>query len=84
MEQPTVDKATMSYRPPSLEELLALCSEFELATTIRKIDGSYRLRCKDEDFDVRAEEAQLLAKGLLLGYFAFHTRDDLSLATWED
>jgi len=72
------------YRPPSLDELLTLCSEFELATVIHNMDGTFRLRCKDEDFTLDAERAAILARGLLLGYFAFHTRDDLSLANWEE
>ena len=70
------------YVQPSLDELMGLCRDFELISEIKVVGDSYVIQCKDERFEVSASEAALLVKGLLIGHFAFHTRDDLSLANW--
>jgi len=45
--------------------------------------GRIKIRCKDEYFDITVKEAEILARGLLLGFFAMQTKDDLSLADWK-
>jgi len=70
------------YVQPSLDELMNLCHDFELIADVQTIGDGYAIRCKDETFHVSAKEATILIKGLLIGHFAFHTRDDLSLANW--
>jgi hypothetical protein len=70
------------YVQPSLDELMGLCRDFKLISQIRVVGDRYQIQCKDEQFDVSAPEASLLVRGLLIGHFAFHTRDDLSLANW--
>lgn len=70
------------YVQPSLDELMSLCRDFKLISDIKVVGDRYQIQCKDEQFDVSALQAALLVKGLLIGHFAFHTRDDLSLANW--
>lgn len=70
------------YVQPTLDELMALCQDFKLISEVRTIGERYHIQCKDERFEVSAREATMLVKGLLIGHFAFHTRDDLSLANW--
>lgn len=72
----------ISYNHPSLDELVQLCIDFELITEVISLDGRFHILCKDEKFIVTPAEADFLVRGLLIGYFAFHTRDDLSLADW--
>ena len=70
------------YVQPTLDELMGLCKDFDLISEIRTVGECYHIQCKEESFEVSAREARMLVKGLLIGHFAFHTRDDLSLANW--
>jgi len=70
------------YVQPTLDELMDLCKDFKLISEVRTVGEQYHIQCKDERFEVSAREATMLVKGLLIGHFAFHTRDDLSLANW--
>ena len=70
------------YVKPTLDELMKLCEEFDLIADVQTVGDGYLIQCKDESFQVSATEASFLVKGLLIGHFAFHTRDDLSLANW--
>lgn len=70
------------YVQPTLDELMNLCRDFDLISEVRVVGERYVIQCKDEQFEVTAREASLLVRGLLIGHFAFHTRDDLSLANW--
>jgi len=73
------------YREPSLHELIELGQDFGLVRDVERLeDGRLRIQCKEEVFTTNLHEAQLLVRGLLIGYFAYHTRDDLSLAYWEN
>jgi len=72
------------YSRPSLDELVQLCKDFDLITDIFSVDGRFDIVCRDDRFMVSPSEAETLVRGLLIGYFAFHTRDDLSLADWLD
>ena len=77
-------KSEVTYNRPTLDELVQLCIDFELVSEVMSLDGKFHFLCKDEKFVVSPEEATILVRGLLIGYFAFHTRDDLSLADWID
>lgn len=70
------------YIQPTLDELMGLCRDFGLISDVQAIGGRYIIQCKEERFDVSDTEASYLVRGLLIGHFAFHTRDDLSLANW--
>ncbi len=70
------------YSHPSLDELIQLCRDYGLIREIMSHEGLFHIACKDEVFAVSPSEAETLVRGLLIGYFAFHTRDDLSLANW--
>lgn len=72
------------YRQPTLDELLDLCLDFGLVSDLERNGEFLRMRCREEVFNVSVREAELLVRGLLIGYFAMQTRDDLGLATWED
>jgi hypothetical protein len=72
------------YNRPTLDELVQLCKDFELISEISSVDGRFHIVCRDDRFTVSPSEAETLVRGLLIGYFAFHTRDDLSLADWLD
>jgi len=72
------------YVRPTLDELFELCSDFKLISDVRNDGDGYQIQCKEELFSVTAQEASILVRGLLIGHFAFHTRDDLSLANWID
>lgn len=73
-----------NYPNPSLDELVELCKDFGLITDIKTARGYFHISCKDEKFIVSPAEAEALIRGLLIGYFAFNTRDDLGLADWLD
>ncbi|MDE2995452.1 MAG: hypothetical protein OXT73_01735 [Bacteroidota bacterium] len=70
------------YVQPTLDELMNLCKDFGLISEIRTVGERYHITCKDEQFNVSGQEASFLVRGLLIGHFAFHTQDDLSLANW--
>jgi len=73
------------YREPTLQELMELGKDFGLIRSVERLgDGRLRIQAKEEAFTTNLHEAQLLVRGLLIGYFAYHTRDDLSLANWEN
>ena len=72
------------YNHPSLDELIQLCKDYGLIKAISSTDGRFHIACKDDVFAVSTSEAETLVRGLLIGYFAFHTRDDLYLANWLD
>ena len=74
----------MTYSSPTLDELVQLCVDFGLVSEVLSLDGKFHFLCKDERFVVSKKEAFVLVRGLLIGYFAFHTRDDLTLANWLD
>ncbi len=70
------------YAEPSFDELLALCLDFGIVSEARAGVDGYVIRVLDERMELRGEHAAVLLKGLLLGYFFNHSRDDLSLAEW--
>ncbi|NQV73340.1 hypothetical protein HQ496_09465 [bacterium] len=72
------------YNHPTLDELVQLCKDFGLINEIASSEGHFHITCKDEKFSVTPSEAETLVRGLLIGYFAFQTRDDLALADWLD
>lgn len=72
------------YRQPTLDEMLDLCVEFGLVSDLERDGDFIRMTCREEEFGVSVREAELLVRGLLIGYFAMQTRDDLGLATWEN
>lgn len=78
------NRVTTAYRQPTLDELLHLCIDFDLISNVRTGHGRLKIRCKDEFFDVTEREAEILTRGLLLGFFALQTRDDLGLSDWSD
>ena len=80
--RPKPTKTPAIYRVPTLDELLQICADFNLIENIREVDGRMKIKCKADFFDVTVREAEILARGLLLGYFAHQTRDDLGLSSW--
>ncbi len=82
--RPVRPNVESSYPNPSLDELVELCKDFGLITEIDAVQGIFHISCKDEKFVVSPSEAEALIRGLLIGYFAFNTRDDLALADWLD
>lgn len=70
------------YADPSFDELLALCLDFGIVSEARPAADGFVIRVLDERMELRGEFAAVLLKGLLLGYFFNHSRDDLSLAEW--
>lgn len=70
------------YAEPSFDELLALCLDFGIVSEARPSAEGFVIRILDERMELRGEHAAVLLKGLLLGYFFNHSRDDLSLAEW--
>ncbi len=70
------------YIQPTLDELISLCRDYGLISDVRMVGERYHIQCKEERFEVSSTEASYLVRGLLIGHFAFHTRDDLSLAYW--
>ena len=70
------------YSRPTLDEMVQLCKDFGLIKEIKSLNGRFHISCKDDVFDVTPSETETLVRGLLIGYFAFQTRDDLALADW--
>ncbi len=81
--RPGPERGTISYEGPTLDELIQLCIDFELINDIRRVKGRIKIRVREEYFDLNDREAGILVRGLLLGSFALHTRDDLALAEWK-
>jgi hypothetical protein len=76
-------KEVLAYPDPTFEEMLELCRDFGLVAEYHvRLDG-VQLRCVNQVFDLRIDEAEVLMQGLLLGFFYGHSRDDLSLARWD-
>ena len=71
-----------SYSDPSFTELVQMCMDFGLVEDYRAKRPGVRLRCLSEVYDVSIGEAELLLRGLLLGFFHQRTQDDLTLAQW--
>lgn len=76
-------QGTISYEGPTLDELIQLCIDFELLNDVKRTNGRIKIRVREEYFDLNDREASILVRGLLLGSFALHTRDDLALAQWK-
>ncbi len=74
---------TISYEGPTLKELIQLCIDFELISDIREVRGRIKIRVREEYFDLNDREAGILVRGLLLGSFALHSRDEPSLEAWK-
>lgn len=72
------------YAEPDRRELLRLCRDFGLVHEYEVGATGIRMRCLHQVFEVSPQESELLMKGLLLGFFYGHSRDDLSLADWGD
>ncbi len=72
------------YVRPTLDELFQLCADFKLIKSVSPEGEDFHIECKGETFFVSAKEAEILARGLLIGYFAMMTGDDLSLASWDE
>ena len=76
-------RQTITYEGPTLEELIQLCIDFDLISDIRRSNGRFKIRVREEYFDLNDREAGILVRGLLLGSFALHTRDEASLESWK-
>ena len=74
---------SISYEGPTLDELIQLSIDFDLISDIRRVRGRIKIRVREEYFDLNDREAGILVRGLLLGSFALHTRDDVSLDDWK-
>ena len=72
------------YIRPTLDELFQLCADFKLIKSVSPEGEQFHIGCKGETFFVSAKEAEILSRGLLIGYFAKMTGDDLSLASWDE
>ncbi len=70
------------YAEPQLHELIALCQQFELVVSHEMNDSEVTLLCQRDVYTLKHAEAELLLRGLLLGFFHRRTKDDLSLALW--
>ena len=76
-------RQTITYEGPTLEELIQLCIDFDLISDIRRSSGRFKIRVREEYFDLNDREAGILVRGLLLGSFALQTQDDSSLSSWK-
>ena len=74
---------TTCYPDPTITEMVGLAVDFGIACKVRRFNGRMRMEVLGEHLDLSEEEAALMLKGLLLGYFYNQKRDDLSLAQWE-
>jgi len=79
----TSHRGTISYEGPKLDELIQLCIDFDLINDIRRVHGRIKIRVREEYFDLNDREAGILVRGLLLGSFALHTRDEEALEGWK-
>ena len=77
-----VKKAVADYPEPTFREMLRICKDFGLITEFDASVRGIRMQCVNQTFDVSVDEAEVLMQGLLLGFFYGHSRDDLSLAQW--
>ena len=78
-----IKKAVADYPEPTFREMLRICKDFGLITEFDASVRGIRMQCVNQMFDVSVEEAEVLMQGLLLGFFYGHSRDDLSLAQWD-
>lgn len=78
-----IKRAIADYPEPTLREMLRICKDFGLITDFDASVRGIRMVCVNQTFDVSVDEAEVLLQGLLLGFFYGHSRDDLSLAQWE-
>lgn len=78
-----IKRAIADYPEPTFREMLRICQDFGLITDVDASVRGIRMQCVNQTFDVSVDEAEVLMQGLLLGFFYGHSRDDLSLAQWE-
>ncbi len=72
-----------SYPDPSFEEMLRLCVNFGIISDYEASVFGVRFTCVDEVMEMSVDEAEVAMKGLLLGFFFAHSRDNLREARWQ-
>ena len=72
-----------AYPEPSFEEMLRLCVAFGLVSDYEGGMFGVRLTCTGEVYELSVDEAEAMMRGLLIGFFHGHERNDLTLAQWE-
>jgi|GEM_PF-4669585 len=72
-----------SYPDPDFEEMLMLCIDFGIISNYRASVFGVHFTCVNEELEMGVSDAEVLMKGLLLGFFYGHSRDNLTMARWK-
>ncbi len=82
MEYATLEDFITAYPEPTFEEMLRLCVAYGLVSGYEASMFGVRLTCIQEEYELSVDEAEVMMRGLLLGFFYGHCRDNLALAHW--
>ncbi len=72
-----------AYQAPSFEELLLMAQTLGLVGGVEHGVRGVRMAIVGQVFEIRADQAESMLNGLLLGYFAAMSGDDMTAAQWK-
>lgn len=78
----TLEAFITAYPEPTFEEMLRLCVAFGLVSDYEGGMFGVRLTCAGEVYELGVDEAEAMMRGLLIGFFHGHERDNLTLSCW--
>ncbi len=64
--------------------MIGLAVDFGMISEVKTGKSKISMQVLNDPIELSTDEAAVLLKGLLLGYFYSQARDDLSLARWSD
>ncbi len=82
MEYVTLEAFITAYPEPTFEEMLRLCVSYGLVSGYEGGMFGVRLTCIGEEYELSVDEAEAMMRGLLIGFFRGHSRDNLAPARW--
>ena len=71
-----------AYEVPTFDELVQIGRSLGLVGGVERVGDSVRLQVAGQIFDLSPAEAGAMLNGVLLGYFAATSAQDLAAAQW--
>ena len=71
-----------AYTAPSFEELLLIARSVGLVSGVEHGLRNLRIMVVGQVFELRSDQAESMLSGLLLGYFAATSGEDMTAAQW--
>ena len=80
---PRLEVLTGAYHAPSFQELLLMAQTLGLVGGVEHGLRGIRMTIVGQVFQIRADQAESMLNGVLLGYFAATSGEDMTAAQWK-